>query len=237
MSHYRSPKQPPSSASAPDTALTGESPGRINQKRRTQRALFDAAIALSEEGRKPTFAEVAERAMVSRATAYRYFNSVEALISEAMFERAVRSPEESLAPGADPAEAIASRAREFNRVLLADEVGTHVMERSFMAVWLENDAASRPPRPARRMKHIGVVTDSLKDELPAAARKRLAQALAMVMGPEAVVALRDVAGASAQEALAASAWAAQALVKQARAESAEARKARTAPTRLRSSRR
>jgi hypothetical protein len=73
------------------------------------------------------------------------------------------------------------------------------------------------------MQYIRPIVDALKDELPPAARKRLVQALSMVMGTEAVLALRDIAGADADEALAASAWAAQALVKQARAEAAEAR--------------
>src|SRR5438045_3173451 len=114
---------PHSKSSAP--AREAEPDARANQKRRTRQALIDAAVALRNEGRDPGFAEVAERALVSRATAYRYFASV--------------------------------------------------------------------------------------------------QALSMVMGTEAVLALRDIAGADAGEALAASAWAAQALVKQARAETAEAR--------------
>jgi hypothetical protein len=43
-----------------------------------------------------------------------------------------------------------------------------------------------------------------------------------VAGPEAVLSLRDVAGASVEEALDASAWAAMALVRAARAEAAQA---------------
>ena len=74
---------PPSPAPAPAAA------GRVNQKRRTRRALLEAAMSLYEQGVDPTFGQVAERAMVSRATAYRYFSSVEALISEAIFERSV----------------------------------------------------------------------------------------------------------------------------------------------------
>jgi|RhiMethySRZTD1v2_1073278.scaffolds.fasta_scaffold4320817_1 hypothetical protein len=59
----------------------------------------------------------------------------------------------------------------------------------------------------------------------------------MVMGTEAVLALRDVAGASVDEALEASAWAAQALLRQARAEASQAKArrgaARAAPRRER----
>lgn len=189
---------------------------------------MDAALALCDEGRQPTFAEIAQRALVSRATAYRYFSSVEALVSEALFERSVPAPEQAFRPGDSPVEAIGRIARDFNALLLDDEVALHVMERSFMTVWLDNEPDARPPRPARRLQYIGPVLDAVKKELAPAARKRLAHALAMVMGPEAVLALRDVAGASPQEALAATEWAASTLLRQALCEAARA-PARQAP--------
>jgi len=211
-------------------AASGEvTAGRANQKRRTRQALIDATIALRDEGRNPTFAEVAERALVSRATAYRYFASLEALVSETAAERGMLPLERLWQPGNDPVDGMSRAARELMRLLLEDEIGLHLMERSFMTTWLENEPGARPPRPGRRMKYIEPIVDSLKDELTPAARKRLLHALAMVMGTEAAVAVRDIAGASVDEALAASAWAAQALVNQARTEAAAARRKRAAP--------
>lgn len=193
-----------------------ESDGRANQKRRTRQALISAAMAFRDEGRNPTFAEVAERALVSRATAYRYFSSLEALISETATERGLLPLEHFWRPGDDAADGISRAARDMMRLMLNDEIGLHVMERSFMAVWIDNDPSARPPRPGRRMKYIEPIVDSLKGELSPSARKRLAHALAMVMGSEAALAIRDIGGASVEEALAAAAWAAQALVNQAR---------------------
>jgi len=95
-------------------------------------------------------------------------------------------------------------------------------------VWLDGAGGAQAPRPGRRLRYIRPIVDGLKEELPPAARRRLVQALAMVMGTEAVLALRDVAGASVDEALAASAWAAQALLRQARAEAARAKARRGA---------
>jgi len=199
-----------------------EGAGRANQRRRTRRALIEAALALCEGGHKPSFPEVAERAMVSRATAYRYYSSVEDLISDAMFERGVPPLESLFRPGQDdPAEAAGRAARAINELLLGDEVGLHAVERSFMSAWLDNPPESRPPRPARRMQYIGPIVDSLKSELTPTWRKRLSQALALQMGTEAALSLRDVAGASVDEALAVSAWAARALVRQALAEARE----------------
>ncbi len=200
--------------------------GRSNQKRRTRQALLDAAIALCEGGHTPTFAEVAAQAMVSRATAYRYYSSVESLISDAMFERALQPLQNLYRPGDDPLQAIGRAAHALNEQLLKDEVGLHVVERSFMAAWLDNKPAARPPRPARRMQSILPIVDALKEHLPPAARKRLTAALALTMGTEAVLALRDVAGVEAGQALAVSSWAAQALVRQALADAAESREGR-----------
>lgn len=204
-----------------------DSEGRANQKRRTRRALIEAALALCEGGRTPSFAEVAAHAMVSRATAYRYYSSVEELISDAMFEHAVQPLQTLFRPGEDdPVEAIGRAASTLNGLLLGDEVGLHVVERSFMSAWLDNAPQARPPRPARRMQYIAPIVDALKDQLPPAARKRLAAALALTMGTEAALSLHDVAGTDTEQSLAVSAWAAQALVRQALAEASDAREAR-----------
>jgi AcrR family transcriptional regulator len=192
--------------------------GRANQKRRTRQALIDAALALRDEGRDPTLAEVAERALVSRATAYRYFPSVEALVSETVTDRGMQPLERIWRPGDDPVEAIGRAAHALNSLLAADEAGLHVMERSFMTVWLESASREAPLRPGRRMQYIEPIVDALADELKPAARTRLKRALAVVLGTEAMIAARDVGRADAAGAVAATTWAARALVRQALAE-------------------
>lgn len=56
--------------------------GRLNQKLRTRTLLLRAARELVSEGKTPTVAAVADAAMVSRATAYRYFPNPETLLAE-----------------------------------------------------------------------------------------------------------------------------------------------------------
>jgi AcrR family transcriptional regulator len=204
-----------------------DSEGRANQRRRTRQALIDAALALRDEGRNPSFAEVAERALVSRATAYRYFPSIEALMSETATDRGMKALERFWQPGDDPVEGIGQAANELNKLLIDDEVGLHVMERSFMTVWLESESHDTPLRPGRRMSYIEPIVDSMKDLLTPAARKRLKQALSIVMGTEAMIAVRDISRASTDEALDAAAWAARSLVRQALAEAAQARRKRS----------
>ena len=59
---------------------------RINQKARTRAALVAAAIKLVREGRPPSIPDAAAEALVSVATAYRYFTSAEDLWGEASWQ-------------------------------------------------------------------------------------------------------------------------------------------------------
>jgi hypothetical protein len=78
------------------------------------------------------------------------------------------------------------------------------------------------------MNYIDPIVDSLKHLLARPARRRLRQALSMVMGTEAVIAVRDISRASVDEALDSATWAARSLVRQALAEAAQARRKRNA---------
>ncbi len=204
----------------PNVSRTNLTEGRANQKQRTYQALLDAALGLSEAGQQPTLRDIANKAMVSRATAYRYFPSVDALIHEAYFGRAAVPLDTVLAAGSDPVEAIGHAAAALNGLLLENESGVHIVERAFMQVWLNDASEERPARMARRMRYIDPIVDSLSDRLDDAARLRLRTALAMTMGTEAVLAMRDVAGVSVAQAIAAARWAAESLVRQALAEAA-----------------
>src|SRR6478672_5679380 len=62
---------------------------RRNQKERTRRAIVAAAARLIEEGTLPSTAEVAEAALVSPATAYRYFPDRLSLLAAALRDASV----------------------------------------------------------------------------------------------------------------------------------------------------
>ena len=59
---------------------------RANQLKRTRGDLVKAAARLLRQGRTPNLEEVAAEALVSRATAYRHFPVVEAVLAEAALE-------------------------------------------------------------------------------------------------------------------------------------------------------
>src|SRR5581483_9407285 len=83
--------------------------GRTNQKQRTRAAIVEAARELLAAGDELTMPAVARAALVSEATAYRYFPDLPSLISEAL-AGVWPPPAEALAPvaeSADPVERVA----------------------------------------------------------------------------------------------------------------------------------
>ena len=74
-----------------------ESRGRTNQKARTKRAIIDACVELIRERQPVTMPGVAKRAMVSEATAYRYFPDLASLLARALTED-WPTPAQALAP-------------------------------------------------------------------------------------------------------------------------------------------
>ena len=82
--------------------------GRSNQKERTRAAIVAAARAAIASGDEVTMPEVARRALVSEATAYRYFPDLASLLREAL-ATVWDSPEQAMEPVAgsgDPVERI-----------------------------------------------------------------------------------------------------------------------------------
>src|SRR5690606_30560283 len=82
---------------------------RTNQKARTRHTIVRAAGALLARGKKPSLDDIAAEARVSRATAYRYFPGLDALLSEAAVDLMVPAADSLLGAGApgDPFERLA----------------------------------------------------------------------------------------------------------------------------------
>ena len=185
--------------------------GRPNQKSRTRKDLLRAAARLMKEGRNPGLEEIAEAAMVSRATAYRYFSGVEALLVEAALD--VAMPDESFFAGDNSADAAA-------RVLRADAaISAMVLEnepalRAMLVHSLQRgmDGDGLPVRQNRRTPLIEEALAPAQARLAPAAFTRLVRALALVIGTESMIVFRDVLAIGDDEAAAVRAWMICALV-------------------------
>jgi AcrR family transcriptional regulator len=169
--------------------------GRPNQRRRTRKDLLEAAARLMRRGESPTLDDVAEEALVSRATAYRYFPGVEALLLEASLDVADRI---------DAAEAAVSEMVRANEPAL----------RAMLANALQARPKAGPDDPpARQNRRSQLIEAALAPGAFApAARVRLARALAFFIGTEAMLVAKDVLQLGEAEAAAVKSWAMRALV-------------------------
>lgn len=170
-----------------------------------------AAVSLLREGRTPTVAEAADRAGVSRATAYRYFPTQDTLLAPAQVHggEAPLSDEQLLDTGivTDPA----ARAG-----LVARRVGEYTFDNEQLirtVLRLSLDPNLDYERPGHRRRWITGLLAPLQATADQRTLRRLAGALHLILGGEAVVALTDIAELDRQEALDVLAWTAETLVR------------------------
>jgi AcrR family transcriptional regulator len=178
------------------------------------RLLLKEAGAVLCQGAIPSVAEVATRAGVSRATAYRYFPSRSKLINAVV--------EDSLGPVRWLGSTIPD-GRERIRELF-DQTFPRLTEyepqlRAALLLSLEHSAQERagtlaeePYRRGHRIKILSHAAAPLKRQLGRKRFDRLVRALSLVYGIEAYVVLRDIWGSSDKEIEAIARWIADALV-------------------------
>ncbi len=190
----------------------------MNQKHRTRRAIVEAAAELVRENRTPTVAEAAERALVSRATAYRYFPSQQSLLTEVQADATQPSIDTLLADIGDDIETrVATITRELARMVLADEALFRNQIRASQDAWFARQGdTSVPVREGRRLAWIDKALEPAKGVLGRRERARLRTALAVVVGVDSVISLRDICGLSPEATVDALVWTATSVVRQAR---------------------
>jgi AcrR family transcriptional regulator len=193
--------------------------GRPNQKRRTRQALLDAAASMMRHGRKPTLEEVAEVALVSRATAYRYFPSIEALLVEATLDIALPSAAEALkgAPAMDPVARVEKVDQVLETMMLSNETGLRMMlAQSLQRGLAEEEGVELPKRQNRRTPLIEAALAPASRQFAPADHKLLSRALALIIGTEGMVVFKDVLQLSDTEARKVRRWAIRALIEAAK---------------------
>lgn len=195
---------------------TRTSAGRINQKARTRAALLRAATDLVREGRPPSMPEAAERALISVATAYRYFPTADDLWFEAAQSAIAYEPMQAKAAAAievagdDPTARLEALLRSAGFRMLDQQVPFRRMAKASLEQWLNRaespgpESESAPVRDAHRNAQIALVVEPLRGSVPAADLDRLEHALGVIVGTDAMLALTDGVGldvARAKEAM------------------------------------
>lgn len=196
-----------------------EESSRSNQKRRTRKDLLQAAARLMQQGRSPSLDEVAAEAMVSRATAYRYFPNAEALLVEAALDMAAPAPDRVFdgAPADDPVARMERVDAAFEAMIAANEgplrmMLAHAVQRPLRQV----EDGDLPARQNRRTPLIEAALAPARAQLKPADAKLLARALALVVGTESMVVFKDVLQLGDADARKARRWAIRAMIEAAK---------------------
>lgn len=184
--------------------------GRSKQKLRTRDALVSAARDLVRAGDPLTVEAAAERAGISRTTAYRYFPNRRSLLAAAHPETAT----ESLL-GEEPPDDVRERLEVVIDAMTALIVETEAQLRMMLRMSLEPRSDEDEPLPLRQGRAIGWIREALvplEGELDEAQLATLARALRASTGIEALVWLTDVGGMSREAARDVMRWSARALL-------------------------
>jgi AcrR family transcriptional regulator len=175
--------------------------GRSNQKERTRTAIVAAAREAVTAGGEFTMPGVARRALVSEATAYRYFPDLASLLREAL-AGVWDSPEKAMEPVAqsgDPVERIGFATE----VLLREVLAFQGAVRAMISASITKPAAAL--RPGRRFGLIDEALRPLNDTMAVRQPEQFEQlkrGLAVVISAEALFTLTDLCKLTPEAAIA-----------------------------------
>jgi AcrR family transcriptional regulator len=195
-------------------AMTGSraGAGRERQRRRTRKAVVDAAVELLARGTDPSVAEIAYAADVSRRTVYLYFPTLEHLLADAALEAARTMVEPRFELHGD----VGERVEELVRAVQQGFAETEALGRTIIRLTVgaggprAPDAA--PRRGYRRVEWIERALEPLRETLPPERFERLVSALTLLIGWESMIVLQDTRALTAAEAEEVCVWAARALL-------------------------
>lgn len=195
--------------------MTEQVAERGNQKLRTRRAIVDAAREIMRRGEVPTIASAAELALVSTATAYRYFPDQLSLLRAGTGDD-FGGPDVMAEPTPDDSDDPRERIERATRRLLTEAHRREPLIRSVMALSLmeslDGTRDHTPVRPGFRRAWIDKALEPCADALDPEQSRLLRLALAALVSSDALVSLQDVCGITAEEAIDVCAWGASTLV-------------------------
>jgi AcrR family transcriptional regulator len=176
-------------------AIPYEASGRTRQKSRTRDALLDACRALLAEGVTPQVEDAAQRARVSRTTAYRYFPNQRSLLLAAQ----PQLQPDTLLDDAAPTE-IYTRLDAFMVAFTRYNLRWEPQLRAALRLSLEPANPTPLLRGGRAIGWIEHALAPLSETHPAIDVRGLAVAIRSATGIETLIWLRDVAGQTDDEA-------------------------------------
>ena len=198
--------------------------GRVAQKRRTRKAIVDAAGELLAKGKTPSVNDVAAAAEVSRRTVYMYFPTLDQLMIDAALGAVTRNTVETALDSINDNDDVEERVDVMTRAVQSDFAATEKQGRALLRLTVDTPTLERqsdqPLRGYRRIQWIERALEPLRGKVDRKRFERLVSALSMVVGWESLIVARDIRALSLAEAEEVSAWAARTLVRATLAERA-----------------
>lgn len=190
--------------------ISYEQTGRTEQKSRTRSALLAATRELLAQGITPTVEQAAAAALISRATAYRYFPNQRSLLVAAHPEIEARS-----LLGPEPPDEVPARLDVVVEAILQITLETEPELRTMLRLSLEVEARDADELVLRKGRRIVWIEDALAPlhgRMPKPELRRLVHAIAASVGIDVLVWMTDVARLSRGEAVEIMRWSARALL-------------------------
>ncbi|MGL6108908.1 MAG: TetR/AcrR family transcriptional regulator [Rubrivivax sp.] len=184
-------------------------------KAATFHLLLDTAMQLiRSHGRVPSVAEVAVRSKVSRATAYRYFQSRGALTT-AVIDSSLGPVRSFSDDGLEGRERLHQLFKKTFPRFKEFEAPLRAAAQLSLEHWALERAGLLDEEPYRRGHRIGILEHAIAPlavDMPPAVRDRLHRALSIVYGIEPYIVLKDIWGLPDREVDRIALWMADALV-------------------------
>jgi AcrR family transcriptional regulator len=188
--------------------------GRVNQKLRTRKALLQAAYELMETHGSFTLEDVAQKAMVSRATVYRYFSDVDTLKMETSLDIQTKSPEQVLFRLENAS--ASQRMTAVQRYLFELTKKNETSFRNYLSAVLKLSAISSNNganlRGARRVPMIEAALEPYKAGMNEDTYTKLVHLMAVLVGVESYIVLKDVCNLKYAEAATVMQWGIEKLI-------------------------
>ena len=174
-------------------------PGRAAQRRRTRKAIVEAAGRLLAAGTDPSVNDIAAAADVSRRTIYTYFPTLDQLLLDA----AIGAMNVNVEAAMDAIVEADARARIAALVEVLSDGMADTLPLGRKLIKLTVDAPPADGAPKRGYRRIAWIERALEPVRPRLAPDRFEQlvsALAVMIGWEAFIVLYDVRGLSPDQA-------------------------------------
>ncbi|MGH3495529.1 MAG: TetR/AcrR family transcriptional regulator [Sciscionella sp.] len=189
--------------------------GRVAQRRRTRKAIVDAATRLLAEGADPSVGDIADAAEVSRRTVYMYFPNLDQLILDATLGEMASSGYGAELDFDRYGDDVHARVDALINALLRMSEQALPLGRRLLRLTVDTaqaNASSTPRRGYRRVTWIEEAVRPLRDRLSTEQFERLVSALAVIIGWEAMIVLRDTRNLSRRQEQRVTLWTAHAVL-------------------------